>query len=255
MKTRVQKYSSMNLIHDMILNVKIIPVIDLLDEHVVRGVGGNRTQYQPIVSSLCASSKPQDVVSAFLELAPFDTVYIADLNALQNKGNSSAVIFALLDRFPNIEFWVDGGFTTTKSIRSYLGHVGFKPILATETITSIAQYEKLTEFLDPEAFVLSLDHKAGRLGLDHLFDQPKFWPNRVIVMSLDDVGSDSGPNIPLINDYQSLDPSKQYIAAGGVRDDRDIEKLAAHKVYAVLVASALHGGRLNCRRWIEPNRD
>ena len=229
--------------------MKIIPVIDLLDDQVVRGVAGEREHYQPITSQLCKSSAPTDVVTAFLQLAPFDTIYIADLNALQNQGNCAAHIESLLNRFPNTQFWVDAGFANVDTLEAYFPHPGFVPIIATETVDSITRYQQIAARLAHRQWVLSLDHKDGRLGLAELFDDPKLWPEQVIVMSLDEVGKNGGPNLGLIADYQALDASTHFIAAGGVRNNEDVRQLDKQGVSAVLVASALHNAQLACNEW------
>ena len=229
--------------------MKIIPVIDLLDDQVVRGVAGDREHYRPITSQLCQSSAPIDVVSAFLQLAPFDTIYIADLNALQNQGDCAVHIESLLNRFPSTQFWIDAGFKNVDSLKAYFPHPGFVPIIATEIIDSITQYQQIVARLAHRQWVLSLDHKAGRLGLAELFDNPKLWPEQVIVMSLDEVGRNGGPNLGLIANYQALDASTNFIAAGGVRNNQDVRQLNEQGVSAVLVASALHNDQLTCNEW------
>ena len=60
--------------------MQLIPVLDIKDGIVVHAKLGLRTQYAPIQSPLCASSAVVDVINAFLALAPFKIVYIADLN-------------------------------------------------------------------------------------------------------------------------------------------------------------------------------
>ena len=71
-----------------------------------------------------------------------------------------------------------------------------------------------------------------------------------IGMSLDDVGSNNGPALNLIANYQTLRPERRFIAAGGVRNINDINVLAAQGVSAALVASALHAGRLSAEELI-----
>ena len=80
--------------------MEIIPVIDLMHGQVVHARMGQRQHYQPIQSLLCSSSTPIDIVNALLELYPFERLYIADLNAIQGKGNHFQTIQALIDEFP-----------------------------------------------------------------------------------------------------------------------------------------------------------
>lgn len=225
--------------------MKIIPVIDILDGEVVHGIAGNREHYQPIESRLCDSSLPERVVQGFLNLYPFERIYIADLNSLQRNGDSTPIVTSLVKQFPNVAFLVDAGFETKIQLDNYATDCTFVPILATEAFSSTDQYLRLRNKLADRPYILSLDHQNGRLGPSDIFDNPAFWPDEVIVMSLDDVGSNSGPALELISNYQTLRSECQFIAAGGVRNNNDINVLATQKVSAALVASALHAGRLS----------
>ena len=75
--------------------MEIIPVIDLMAGHVVHARFGNRQHYQPIQSLLCNSSKPVDIIQALLELYPFKTIYIADIDAIQGPDNHFELVVAL----------------------------------------------------------------------------------------------------------------------------------------------------------------
>ena len=76
--------------------MRIIPVLDLKDGLVVRGVAGKRALYQPIVSKLCSSAEPVEVASSLRGLLGTGRMYLADLDAI--SGVDPAVgIFAELE--------------------------------------------------------------------------------------------------------------------------------------------------------------
>jgi phosphoribosylformimino-5-aminoimidazole carboxamide ribotide isomerase len=66
----------------------------------------------------------------------------------------------------------------------------------------------------------------------------------VIVMTLERVGSDSGPDLDTLREVQARSPGAQLIGAGGVRNAEDLRQAAAVGARAWLVASALHDGKL-----------
>ena len=80
--------------------MKIIPVIDLKDGVVVHAQQGMREQYQPINTHLCQSSDIYQVIEAFLGVYDFDTIYIADLNAITHQGDHDRLITEVLTSFP-----------------------------------------------------------------------------------------------------------------------------------------------------------
>ena len=224
--------------------MQIIPVIDLLNGNVVRGIGGERGGYQAVKSVLSESSEPIEMVKSMLNFYPFQTLYIADLNALQNMGHSNSIIEAILIEFPDTDFWVDGGIKSVKDLEGLPDLPTLTPIIASECIEDIGRYEELRTYLGPKRYLLSLDHKSGKLGAPEIFRSPKIWPREVIVMALDDVGKGNGPDLALIQQYQSLSPTTQFMAAGGVRNEEDLNALAENRVSGLLIASALHSGKI-----------
>jgi phosphoribosylformimino-5-aminoimidazole carboxamide ribotide isomerase len=75
--------------------VKIIPVIDVLGGRVVHAVRGRRKEYQPLKSTLCASTDPVDVAAALKALG-FGELYVADLDAI-TRGQAISQIRLVLD--------------------------------------------------------------------------------------------------------------------------------------------------------------
>ena len=65
--------------------MRVIPVLDLKDGEVVRGVAGRRQEYRPIRSRLSDSSRPVDVAGAFRERLNLRDLYLADLNAIAGE--------------------------------------------------------------------------------------------------------------------------------------------------------------------------
>ncbi|MCG8058778.1 MAG: hypothetical protein N0C89_17340 [Candidatus Thiodiazotropha endolucinida] len=54
--------------------MKLIPVIDMMHNRVVVANSGKRHTYAAADTPLCRSSRPQKVLSALLDLYPFDTL-------------------------------------------------------------------------------------------------------------------------------------------------------------------------------------
>ncbi|MGF6756734.1 HisA/HisF-related TIM barrel protein [Paraburkholderia sp. GAS42] len=97
----------------------------------------------------------------------------------------------------------------------------------------------------PYEAILSLDrrHDAPLGDITHWTDASG-WPSRVIVMSLERVGSFDGPDLAAIADVQRRAGTRQIIGAGGVRDTDDLRAAEAAGAHAWLIASALHDRRI-----------
>lgn len=220
--------------------MQIIPVIDLKGGQVVHAKGGDRRYYQPIqhTSALCSNSDLSQVVASFLKLHPFQTFYIADLDAIDGTGNHRKAVDDLLNQHPTLEFWVDSG-ESIDSIDSGQLSIRRKTVLGTESQKRLAP-------LNRDNLILSLDFKHQRLlGSAEWLNNPDFWPDTVIVMTLDFVGNDRGPHTELLTKLCADYPQKHFVAAGGVRNRADLLELQALGVHAALVASALHNGSLS----------
>lgn len=216
--------------------MKIIPVIDLKDGLVVHARQGDRDRYRPIRSALCGSAEIEHVLEAFLQVYPFDTFYLADLNAIGNDGNQDQVIDKLARDYPDNTFWIDRGFRSADLTYSLPKHR--VPVVGSESMGA-QEVESLTKHR--ERAILSLDFAgSGPIGHQSLFDTPNIWPDTVIIMTLAQVGSVSGPNLTLLNHYCQNYPNTRFVAAGGVRNSKDLLDLQQIGIQRVLVASALH---------------
>ena len=226
----------------------LVPVVDLMRGQVVRAVRGKREAYQPIVSTLSAGSDPVRLARALCAHCAARQLYVADLDALTGGAPQVAVLGSLLRELPGVELWLDAGFGNAGAAESLLGSIvsaaqRIVPVFASESLDSIEALQACVA--TPRAAILSLDRRDGkRLDAAGCWDAPQYWPKRVIVMTLERVGADSGPDLATLRDTAARAPGAQLIGAGGVRNPADLEQARAARAYAWLVASALHDGRL-----------
>ena len=231
--------------------MELIPVVDLMRGQVVRAVRGDRHAYRPIVSQLGAGSDPLTLARALCAHCDTQRLYVADLDALLGGPVQTGVLRALLHGLPELELWLDAGFSGAASaaaLRVQLGADAARvvAVFGSESIASRAELEGL--FAADSArrdSVLSLDRRDGkRLDAAGCWDAPQHWPERVIVMTLERVGADSGPDLQTLAAVRALAPGALIVGAGGIRDAADLARARAAGAGAWLVASALHDGRL-----------
>lgn len=216
--------------------MELIPVVDLMGGVVVHARRGDRAQYRPIASGLCAGAAPTDIADALQRLAPFRTLYIADLDAIADRPAHDATIGELTGIFP--ELWVDAG----RAVEALPASGGVRPVVGTETLRDAAHGFCL---LQRAGAVLSLDHgPEGARGPTLLHERSDLWPRDIIVMTLARVGSDEGPDLARLRGIIAMAGGRRVHAAGGVRNVNDLHALRDIGVAGVLLASALHNGRL-----------
>ncbi|GLU32674.1 HisA/HisF-related TIM barrel protein [Trinickia caryophylli] len=234
----------------------VIPVLDLLGGEAVRAVRGERANYRPLRSALAATSEPIPLARALVHACSASALYIADLDAILGHGDHAAVLAALRAELPEAEIWLDGGFADYRSMRSMFerieaagpapdaGQARLVPVFGTESLRDVrAIAEAEAGGFEP---ILSLDHRGGRLVADSSFALgPAAWPARVIVMTLDQVGSYGGPDLATFARIGAqAAPETTIVGAGGIRAADDLARAAAAGARAWLVASALHDERL-----------
>lgn len=242
----------------MTSELNLIPVIDLLNGQVVRAVRGDRQAYRPIVSALCGSSDPVTVARILCDHCAARQLYVADLDALQGGATQIAVLIDLLQALPETELWLDAGLADAsagEALRSQLAPFASRIVFVygSESLRSRAALERC--FVLPVAghagaedevrAALSLDRRDGqRLDAAGCWDAVDLWPQRLIVMTLERVGSGAGPDLETLQEVRRLAPRAMVIGAGGIRSEDDLARAAAAGADAWLVASALHDKQL-----------
>ena len=223
----------------------IVPVLDLKAGQVVHARAGERDRYLPIRSTLAAGSEPQAILDGLLAVAPFRCVYIADLDAIEGRGDHRGLIAGLPARYRGIDFWVDAGFGSADPAAEIAG-LGATPVLGSESWRDRDRLAAAIARLGRQRCVLSLDYRGdGFVGPPGLDAQAAVWPDRVIAMTLGRVGTGAGPDLTRLDAVSRIAPTRRVFAAGGVRGDQDIRALAERRLAGVLVATALHDGRLS----------
>jgi len=233
--------------------LKVIPVIDILKGVAVHAVRGRRSEYQPLKSVLCKSADPLHVASAFKALG-FSELYVADLDAIMDGHPNFSVLKQIADT-TRLSLMVDAGiadFDRAKHLRN--SHVS-KIIIGTETLSSLSFLKEAVAALGKERVVLSLDLKGeqvlsgfelGELGnpVDFLRAIQKLGVAQIILVDLARVGSSEGVNMPLLIEMLKAQTVKVFVG-GGVRDTADLLTLRNVGVFGVLVATALHSGKIS----------
>jgi phosphoribosylformimino-5-aminoimidazole carboxamide ribotide isomerase len=225
--------------------MQVIPVIDLKAGAVVQARGGERSRYAPVRSRLCAGSEPLEVVTALLDVFRFTALYVADLDAIAGTGDHAATINAIEHAFPALDLWIDAGFRDARDCSPWWARSTATLVVGTETLRDANALRDLHDGADPRRWVLSLDHRGERpLGVPDVFECVTSWPVRVIVLTLDRVGTRAGPDLQLLDDVRTRAGSRQIYVGGGVRGGEDLAVLASRGLSGALVATALHERRL-----------
>ncbi len=222
--------------------MQAIPVIDLMQGQVVRARMGDRASYRALESPLSPTSDAVDVVRGLLEVFPFRTLYVADLDAIQSAGDNVAVLRRIRAEFPALQMWIDNGAADPGAVEALVGANLGTPVVGSE---SQRGGDLIAQHRDSTRVVLSLDFRGDAFqGPQDILANPALWPRRVIVMTLARVGSGAGPDLGRLDSIRSIASGREIYAAGGVRDADDLRALTKTGVSGALIATALHERRI-----------
>ena len=246
MDSKINKFSTF-------MSCKIIPVVDLRNGVVVRAVAGDRANYKQLDNAAFKSNDLCRIIEVLLKLSRSNILYVANLNGIAGDDSYDGILYEIMRKFWKVEIWVDNGFKDLEELRDF--NEGFShwckqkgygicsgknlvPVFGTETITDNSSYKKIFSTLD-EA-VLSIDKKNNViLGLVTIDTILGLLPKRVILMNLDKVGTDSGPDLSWLKNMTQKNLKVEFFGAGGLRDLDDYEIVARYKAAGWLVGSAL----------------
>lgn len=235
----------------------ILPVLDLMGGQIVHGVAGRRDEYRPIVSQLAASAEPRAVARAFREHLGLTELYLADLGAIGGEQPAMATYHAL--QFDGFRLWIDAGLRTARDISTKMLVVAnvANIVIGLESVAGPDEVARIARRVGVDRAVFSLDMKAGRTLIEN-----DAWPSRepdriaehvivglgirrLIVLDLASVGMGHGvTTLDLCARIKRQYPHVEVTVGGGVRGFDDLLLLRTAGVDNVLVASALHDGRL-----------
>jgi phosphoribosylformimino-5-aminoimidazole carboxamide ribotide isomerase len=239
--------------------MRVVPVLDVMHGEVVRGAGGRRHEYRPIVSRLTPSSRPLDVANALASHFGCREYYVADLGAILG-GEPAWPLYAALHE-QGFRLWADAGIRRLERA-GQLADAGIdRIVVGLETVAGPVELAKMTEAFG-KRIMFSLDlhqgeplgnrdaWRAGRVNAPvdaaSLADQGvRLGVRHLLVLDLACVGCDSGTGTGDLCTYLCTKyPDVSISVGGGVRHRGDLEELRNCGVQAALVASALHDGRM-----------
>lgn len=231
--------------------MRIIPVIDLRGGEAVHGAGGIRTRYEPVKSAISPSlGDALALAQAYVTVLGTSEMYVADLDAIEG-GTVQYGMHVRLSRVTRC--WIDAGLRSEDDAFALIDAGADRVVVALETMTGFELLRAIVKRLGADRVVFSLDLRDGAplTSVDLLCAMsPRELARRavdagaetVIVLDLARVGSSAGADEELMREMRAALPGVNLIAGGGVRDQSDLDRLAAAGANGALVATAVHRG-------------
>lgn len=221
----------------------IIPVLDIKDGFVVRARMGERDCYRPIETPLSSTAELLDVANGLRTVHPFEAFYIADLDAILHHDPTETVLARIEPLLDKCTVWLDAGFSQLHQFETILAMTGICPVLGSESQHDASLLRSLRSH--PQ-LVLSLDFRGDEfIGPSSILESNADWPARIIVMTLRRIGAGIGPDFDQLKAIKKRADGRIVMAAGGIRNINDLERLEEMGISGALVATSLHNGTLN----------
>ncbi len=219
---------------------------------MVHGVRGKRREYKPLKSILTESVEPLEVAQTFKMLG-FSELYIADLDAI----TKNTLNFHLLKNIvyeTGLKLMVDAGVTDLERAKDLLDNGVSKVVIGTETLQNKSFVSEAVRIFKSDKVIVSLDLKGDKvlvkLGFAGCVDPmcllsefKAMGISKVIVLDLARVGSNEGINVNFLKKTLHEQTLDVYVG-GGVRDIKDLLELKDLGISGVLMATALHSGKI-----------
>jgi phosphoribosylformimino-5-aminoimidazole carboxamide ribotide isomerase len=232
-----------------------IPVFDISNGHIVRGVGGDRATYRPV--SIDGLETPSQIARHLYALTAAEACYVADLDALAG-GQLQITVLQAIGQLP-WQIWLDAGIKSVESYSEFRRHIDAsigRWIVALESLPATSVLEPLGSELGQRG-IFSIDLIGGQLRTSI----PEFRHadirdvaavaidagfRALLVLDVKQVGMRRGNNLhQVLRDLQRIWPDIELISGGGVRGRHDLKKLHQSGCQHALVATALYDGTID----------
>jgi len=227
--------------------MRVIPVLDLRGGRAVQARPGPRASY-PLVRSRLAPGEGDALAlaRAYRDALGCDECYVADLDAIAG-GAPQHELLGSIARLGN-RLLVDAGSTSPEGARATLAAGATRVVIGLETLDSFGALATIVQAIGGERVVFSLDLRLGaspprppRMLVEQAL---RAGVRALIALDLARVGTATGMDLELIGAIRHRHPHVELLAGGGAGGLSDIERAIDVGCDGVLVATALHDGRL-----------
>ncbi|MGH7673313.1 MAG: HisA/HisF-related TIM barrel protein [Gemmatimonadales bacterium] len=227
--------------------MRVIPVLDLRGGRAVQARPGPRASY-PLVRSRLAPGEGDALAlaRAYRDALGCDECYVADLDAIAG-GAPQGELLGSLARLGG-RLLVDPGTTTPDGALATLAAGATRVVIGLETLDSFGALAEIVSAVGVACVVFSLDLRLGASPAGApltLVDQTvRAGVGALIALDLARVGTAAGMDLELVGAIRHRHPDLELLAGGGAGGVSDLARAAEVGCDGVLVAAALHDGRL-----------
>jgi phosphoribosylformimino-5-aminoimidazole carboxamide ribotide isomerase len=241
--------------------MQLIPVLDLAHGVAVQARAGDRARYAPAESALTpgVAGDALALIQAYRDVLAPRECYVADLDAIQRGEIQRGPLRDLARAGAPCGLLVDAGISDAGGALEVLALGAARVVVGLETLRTFDDLVAIVVAATAERVVFSLDLRLGRPML-HPANRaaggaepaPMSLAGRAVaagvttllVLDVGRVGTGGGVDLELVETLRRGFPSVRLLAGGGVGGRRDLELVRDAGCDGVLVATAIHTGRI-----------
>lgn len=225
----------------------VIPAVDLLGDEAVRLHQGDFDRV-----TLRAGS-PVELVARLAALAP-PLLHVVDLEGARSGRLRPELIVQLVEAAGEVPVQASGGIRSVEDARRLLAAGADRVVVGTAAFATEDAPGRFADALG-ERLVVAVDARGGRLAVSG-WERPggldvteaaalcaTAGVRRLLCTAVERDGTMAGPDLELLADVRNAS-GLPVLAAGGVRDERDLGDLAALGLEGAVVGRALLEGSL-----------
>lgn len=225
--------------------MNILPAIDLRDGKCVQLRGGSYDR------ELIRLPDPISVAQSWFD-AGYEKIHIVDLDSATNNGNNTSLIIEMLQKFPNT-IQVGGGIRQSEDIKILLDNGAVGVMVGTKAIIDNKwRNEIVNQFpnkiiiaadvdKDQQVLISGWTEKSGKNLVETLKELEELELGGVLITSIEEEGKMEGVNIDIFKTAIE-NSSKRIIAAGGISNMRDVQKLEDIGITDCVIGTAMYLG-------------
>lgn len=231
--------------------MEIIPAIDISDGKCVRLFKGEKGTEKVYYEN------PIDALKFWMEIEGISRLHFVDLDGAwgskKNKGLLERMIKIAKD---DIKIQIGGGIRTIKAAIELIQLGADRVIIGTMTIKYPDKIKELAQLIGSEHLIVALDYKNNKIsthGWTYQTDKSPFIFGKeiaklgagyILFSAIEADGAFTGPDFLNIEKMVNSISIPLY-AAGGIRNENDLDKLNEIGVHGVVVGRAFYEGKLD----------
>jgi phosphoribosylformimino-5-aminoimidazole carboxamide ribotide isomerase len=225
----------------------VIPAVDLLGDEAVRLHQGDFERVTVRAGS------PVELVARLAAAAP-PLLHVVDLEGARSGRLRPKLIARLVEAAGDVPVQASGGIRSVEDARRLLGSGAARVVVGTAAFAAENALERFSDALG-ERLVVAVDARGGRLAVAGWEQSTRIdaaeaaarcaaaGVRRLLCTAVERDGTMAGPDLELLARVREAS-GLPVLAAGGVRDENDIDDLAALGLEGAVVGRALLEGRI-----------